>query len=781
MTPPPHHPHRTWTEARPLGLWLSVGLVCALWALAGCSRDVSLGQTQARASIQDRYEVHRRAASRAVATCVGAPCVRTRAQGAVGPGAAPCLNGSGGSCTARLEVRADGPPLPSGATLSLPVTGASSLRLTLRNVAPPELAAALRVVAVLVEERCQGKPCVGSPGFVCTRGPKDLPCAAAQQIALVPESASLPGARRHDIHLTRTEHALPGQEAVVRVIVAGDPALTSGPWVGHARPLAGAPHLAVVQSTVVMPWQGQATPSHATVDLANTGDAPAEIYGVAIEGSDAFVFRAPGSKLWLRSLSPLATPWVVQPGVTAHLPVRFTPGDSAKKHAKVTVWSNDSTVSAALIGNDSAPCMMVSPSKPLALGLLQPGDCAERRLDVHSCGSGVLAVTSVVAEGDGLTASLSNASSGGVSLPSHSAPALIASGGARKLRVRFCPDKPGPFKGRVQVSADGLPTRTIPVTAETVSSLCPVAAFDVAEGSDVLPLQTVHLDASASHAPTPGALSYTWTATGPSSRTWSTQTAKTTFHAALAGVHTLCLTVTDAAGHPSCTPSCASVTAVPEDALHVELVWSTPSDPNENDVGAGAGSDLDLHLAHPLAAGPDLDCDGAGDPWFHKVHDTYWANDAPSWGSAAPKADDDPALLRDDTDGAGPEVVALPSPEPLAAPYQIAVHYWNDHGFGVAQARVRVHLNGTLAATFGPQAMQPLDLWTVAKVGFAVDAAGQPAGAAGAPPATPTLAACWQASPACGQMWAASGAPCLTPCYLPASPPATNHAPPCAP
>ena len=62
---------------------------------------------------------------------------------------------------------------------------------------------------------------------------------------------------------------------------------------------------------------------------------------------------------------------------------------------------------------------------------------------------------------------------------------------------------------------------------------------------------------------------------------------------------------------------------VPDDAVHVELTWVTPDDLDPNDEGVGAGTNLDLHFAHPQAARCDVDGDGTPDPWFDVDWDTF--------------------------------------------------------------------------------------------------------------------------------------------------------------
>ncbi len=153
---------------------------------------------------------------------------------------------------------------------------------------------------------------------------------------------------------------------------------------------------------------------------------------------------------------------------------------------------------------------------------------------------------------------------------------------------------------------------------------------------------------------------------------------------------------------------------VPDEAIHIELLWHTPGDPDETDEGSGVGSDLDLHFSHPWAGGPDLDGDGEPDGWFDQPFDCFWFNAHPNWGSFDPSIDDDPDLDLSDTDGAGPEIIGLNIPEDVV--YKIGVHYWNDHGYGASNATVRVYIYGSLVFEVVDVQLFDLDMWEVCTV-----------------------------------------------------------------
>jgi hypothetical protein len=173
-----------------------------------------------------------------------------------------------------------------------------------------------------------------------------------------------------------------------------------------------------------------------------------------------------------------------------------------------------------------------------------------------------------------------------------------------------------------------------------------------------------------------------------------------TFELWVIGTYTFQLEYLDGEGR-SRFASEAVVTVTPTDDFHVQLTWHTPGDPDESDTGGeenwSAGSDVDLHLLHPNARGV----------FFHEAWDCHFWNLTPDWG--APGPDNDPFLDRDDTDGAGPEVISVERPENVR--YRVGVHYWNPWGFGVSFATVRIYIRGVLAEEWANVELAGRDLW----------------------------------------------------------------------
>jgi len=182
-----------------------------------------------------------------------------------------------------------------------------------------------------------------------------------------------------------------------------------------------------------------------------------------------------------------------------------------------------------------------------------------------------------------------------------------------------------------------------------------------------------------------------------------------TAHLNLVGTYSFALDVFDKNGVKSCSPAQHSVTTAPSQCLYVQLTWKTSGDPDEGDEcpsavsnGEWCGTDMDLHLRHPSAPN-----------YFNMYYDCSWQNPAPECGNAA-FSSDNPSVLRTDLDGGGPEVIAIEVCEPQT-PYQIGVHYWSDHNFGSATARIRVFVNGALVDEW-TRKLTDHQLWDVATV-----------------------------------------------------------------
>ncbi len=220
---------------------------------------------------------------------------------------------------------------------------------------------------------------------------------------------------------------------------------------------------------------------------------------------------------------------------------------------------------------------------------------------------------------------------------------------------------------------------------------------------------------------------YQWAVEGPAGATLlyhpSPNVADIVFATDLAGDYTAWLTVTDSAGTPQCEGDPVAFTLagppasveLPEpegEGLFVALTWRTPGDWDDEGDDEVDGADLDLHLAHPWAGGPDLDEDGLPDGWFDTPYDCWQGNASPNWGISEPDSKDDP-MHEGISVGGGPETIFLPGPE--AVDYRVGVHSMENHGYGPSFARTRVYVDGELRLDTGEVLLTESDLWEVCR------------------------------------------------------------------
>ena len=249
----------------------------------------------------------------------------------------------------------------------------------------------------------------------------------------------------------------------------------------------------------------------------------------------------------------------------------------------------------------------------------------------------------------------------------------------------------------------------------------PVAVIRCEEGPTAVVGAVLQLDGRSSEAPAGAIARYAWSVDSPpgsqSGFEPSDAAAAPLFRVDVVGTYTFHLEVWDDRD-VRCEAPDAYVVRVSETAgpgLRVELVWTTPGDPA---APSQFGSDLNLHLIHPLSpsdeARDDADGDGAPDPYYDARYDCHWFLPNPDWGVPGDSADD-PSLDLDATNSAGPEHVAIDAPEDGVS-YRVAVDYYGDGGFGEAFATVRVFVGGVLAYEAADVRLVESDLWCVAFV-----------------------------------------------------------------
>ncbi|MGM0577580.1 MAG: choice-of-anchor D domain-containing protein [Myxococcota bacterium] len=481
-----------------------------------------------------------------------------------------------------------------------------------------------------------------------------------------------------------------------------------------------------------------------TVTILNTGTGDLEVTDFVLAGNPAFALLHDGEE-W--KVSPetaqgieLEEPLVVAPGTSEKMSVRFSPEDLNGAEGQLLLSSNDPDEPDKLIklsGNDSGPCISINPKK-VDFGGKLIGKPATVDVEILSCGEEPLHVEEIkLGEESSTDFSLNLGSLPGVEdgvgaiVKDQDTAVELDVNEAATFQVTYVPDEineldddgqPIPDLGEIHIVSDALVSELdVEVRGFGVEVECPTSVIVVQEGEEVIPQTKLHLIGSQSYASSGDIAQYEWSVQQPvgsqSVFLPSASAPDPTFEANVAGTYVFKLRVWDENGEESCVAAEYTVFVNPDEAIHVELLWDTPLDPDQTDEGPEAGADLDLHFLHPFATGEDVDGDGEPDGWFDQPFDCFWFNAQPNWGSLDPAVDDDPGLDRDDTDGAGPENVNLNIPED-GLTYKVGVHYWNDHGFGPSNATVRVYIYSSLVFELKNVELIDSDLWEVAEVSW---------------------------------------------------------------
>jgi len=512
-----------------------------------------------------------------------------------------------------------------------------------------------------------------------------------------------------------------------------------------------APQITV--SPTIVDFGNVAQDSNETKDvtITNVGNADLVVTSFALTGETSFRLLLEGQAFDAKQTQEIVQflePLVVAPGTNTVVKVQFAPEGPEEAEATLAFFTNDPDENpdngtiVSLQANKGGPCIAITPQKAQFGGKLI-GAQATLDVEIVSCGDAPVTISELRLLNDsekpdvtlstdfGLElGNLKNAEPGTTALTPDDAPLTLDVNETATFQVTFIPDSENPKDADGKpimdlsfikiVSNTFVPDREVEVSGFGVTEVCPTAIIKVQEGEEVIPQTKLHLIGSQSFAGTGAISKYEWSVTSPPGSVSvflpSAAAPDPTFEVNVAGTYVYKLRVWDDKNVQSCLDAEFTVLVVPDEAIHVELLWETPNDPDETDTGPEAGSDLDLHFTHQFAVGTtDVDGDGENEPWFHSFYDCFWFNGNPNWGSFDPFVDDDPGLDRDDTDGAGPENMNLNIPE-NGLTYKVGVHYWNDHGFGLTNATVRIYIQSVLVFQVEGVELVANDLWEVATV-----------------------------------------------------------------
>jgi hypothetical protein len=765
-------------------------------------------------------------ASSLVATAMGCSSPTDPNQTGTGNSSAvPCIVAGADKffdCKAKANVFFDtqGVAVANNAAIGLNVANAATgtdggdFIFSISNTGSSNAAADLIIESMKLEyvpANPQEDPTTGDLAFTCWDGDKKESCEKHKFARIVPtgfedKTANRVISEHFRIHFKQFDTI--ERHAKLKITFKDDPDLSSkfaGVFTINLATKLGTPQIKVDPTEVVWGYVKPDTQEHTKFTIRNQGDGALKI--------SKFLFTANAPVFTLDEFGGLTnipssdksvafeTPIVIASGGALDVGVTVSPTDDKLKTGTLTLFSNDPSqpggaTAIPIKANSEVPCIKLSPTAVNFGGVLNGGEDT-RTVTVTSCGGTQLCL-------GGFDFADGTAAPGEFSMdftpmkaicpdidvnvgPTKDKPCCIAANGKfTTFTVKYSPADVSPEdpnnKGQqipdtvnivATSNAFANPPPSVAVSGTGVLQTCPIAKIDITEGDEVVPQTTLHLKGDGSKGTGGQAIkTYKWTAKQPAGSNKGFQPSSSfpnpTFVPDAAGEYEFCLEVADANGVKSCSQTCQKVLVVPNNAVHVELLWDTPSDPDQTDTGPAAGADMDLHFANYLASGPDIDCDGAGDPWFNNPFDCFWFNNSPQWGSASSAIKDDPTLDLDDTDGAGPENLNLEHPEgdpALPRFYSIGVHYWNDHGYGVSFSTITVYLFGAVALKIDKISMNPLDMWYVGKLNWPNQLTGT---------STPPLTVCYQTAGSkpgdvcagSAKMWQPKGEWCVTPCYI---------------
>ncbi len=449
-----------------------------------------------------------------------------------------------------------------------------------------------------------------------------------------------------------------------------------------------------------------------TLVVRNLGQQPLTLQAPRTDGSRDFRAVAPGF------------PHVIAPEGDLAFQVRYGPRQEGPDRGVLWLTSDDPNqpeLGVPLVGNAGIPCLVASPAAlEFRSSLVDRSDT--RGLSLQSCGGQAVTVEDVRLEAGSDPAFELVPLDVPLMLPPADSVGPLP---AHPVEVRFTPRAERLHRGAILVASDDpeKPLRRIPLLGRGAVNACPLAR--AAEANVVVaPGEAIVLDGSPSvdlDGPDNRPVEWRWSIIdgpagslalpfeqpfdparpcdgGPADLA-GTPTAF--FCPEVPGLYRLRLEVTDTLGLTSAVCDAderVAVQAVPDEAVHVQLTWRAPGDPDPSD---GAGPDADLHLLHPLGE------------WGGVPYDCHYANPVPDWGQLDNPADD-PILDVDDIGGGGPENVRLAVPEPtgpLGAPYAVGVEYYRSDDrvdpidYGPIFVTVRAYVRGELAWTYdGPAA-----------------------------------------------------------------------------
>lgn len=434
--------------------------------------------------------------------------------------------------------------------------------------------------------------------------------------------------------------------------------------------------------------------------IRNIGESPLTINDVVVVGNDFKVTFPDATDEDPFSADPAtdSTEWPteLQPGEEYPIRVYFNPVDNEPSTGELIFFTNEEggQYTVVLQGNSGSPCLEINQEDGINFGEGGIGFANNKTMTVKNCSTvSDLEITSIEVTDDG----------GGVfeiregSLPADlpEGTAIIPPNNTANFVLSYTPTDLSVSNGMLNIKSNysANPSLDIPITGKGTDNVCPnaVAEARVEDTSRyqqqirTLPLKVVELRGLNSTDPNGTVASYEWTVVSRPANSLArlepdNTSAEPTFFLDLAGTYVIELVVFDNEGLASCNDDDTKqivIEAVPDEDIHVQLVWDAPA--VDLDQNPDFGTDLDLHYLHPSGH------------WNRGTYDIYFRNKTADWGAPGPQ--DDPRLDIDDLTGAAPENVNHNNPE-SGRVYQVGVYYYSDNGFGPSYATLRIFIGG---------------------------------------------------------------------------------------
>lgn len=245
---------------------------------------------------------------------------------------------------------------------------------------------------------------------------------------------------------------------------------------------------------------------------------------------------------------------------------------------------------------------------------------------------------------------------------------------------------------------------------------CPSTVISSKEGDEIIEDTILHLDGLKSYSDCGcDIIKWEWELEKPENSTTkiepSLNSPEITAKVDELGLYTFYLMVWDELGIPSCYPESYEVQVFPVSPIEIELRWYLQDGEEMPSI-----KDLDLHFLHPMASGPDLNEDGIIESWFDPKYDCFWFNKAPDWGTNGQYVP--PMFNEEKFESKYEEKIRYFPLDNSSADgiYRIGVHYWDDHGYGLANAFVKVYFYGLPLLETELDGMKMNELWEVATI-----------------------------------------------------------------